>query len=1112
MMRKLMLVLTAIFAFRAALASVDPGRFIQGYARTVSGAMLDYTFPLLGPTPALLVRATDGQMATEWQSEPVRTHESGICQLLWYAGLGCNLGEKKFHLAIDGKPVLTFSSADRDSWSATGADSVRLAFTTLSKDRYQDRFGLMSLHLPASVVSADKGCRLRITGEAAGSDAWVMTFCKPVQEEISLIAHPALLKDDRQPQQPVDLILVHLKDDAEAIARCGKNSWRFPVGFGVNRQLLKIPPVTGPKTVEFDVQVGAKRYHQRLAVSPVQPRTIYLVQHAHTDIGYTKAQDEILSEHLRYIDYALDYCDQTDSLPDDARFRWTCETSWAPWKYLQCRPPAQIDRLKKRVLEGRIELTAMMLNFGEIADENILANMLEALALFKESKLPVVTAMQNDVNGFAWCLVDYLADCGVRYVTMGENTARALEPFDQPTPFWWESPSGRRLLAFRADHYMTGNFAGLHIATFDQVERDLFAYLNRLEVKKYPYDAVSIQYSGYGTDNAPPSTHAMEIIRQWNEKYESPKLRSATAQEFLRWIEEHEASKLPVYRAAWPDWWTDGFGSAMRETAAVRRVQADLVASQGLLSLYRLTGEPLPPAIKSMWNAAVEQVLFYDEHTFGAAESISDPLAENSQVQWREKASMIWDAAMRSRMLCEAALRLLEEKTARGAEASITVFNTLNFPRGGICRVFVDHQLSPKGRALRAEDQQGRILPAQYTGGRAEGSYWDLWVDKVPAFGSRTFRICPTETSAAPATIPTGSTVIENRYYRITLDRCKGAVLSVCDKETDSELVDGQSDFLFGQFIYETLSDRHPMELYQLGPHQRTMLRNVRITPGENGPVWRSLIVSGEADGCMGPEGVRCEVRLFETAKKIELVYRIRKSSVVTPEAIYIAFPVLWSQANWRFEAQGGMVRPGIDQLPGSANDWNTVQDYAALRGPGGQLIICSESAPLMQFGAINTGRYQPVALPQTSHIYSWVLNNYWSTNFVASQEGDLEWRYTLTSTNDGSELFASQFGQDERVPLLGMVLPPACSKEASLPGLSVNPELRMISLKPSRDDKGLILQVREVSGKNEKLDLHGPGIRRVSLVNAVEEELPNSGPIEIGPLASRFVKLWLVD
>ena len=49
----------------------------------------------------------------------------------------------------------------------------------------------------------------------------------------------------------------------------------------------------------------------------VRPTTIYLVQHTHTDIGYTRPQAEILGEHLRYIDFALEYCALPDDYPDD---------------------------------------------------------------------------------------------------------------------------------------------------------------------------------------------------------------------------------------------------------------------------------------------------------------------------------------------------------------------------------------------------------------------------------------------------------------------------------------------------------------------------------------------------------------------------------------------------------------------------------------------------------------------------------------------------------------------------------------------------------------------------------------------------------------------------
>ena len=48
-----------------------------------------------------------------------------------------------------------------------------------------------------------------------------------------------------------------------------------------------------------------------------------------------------------------------------------------------------------------------------------------------------------------------------------------------------------------------------------------------------------------------------------------------------------------------------------------------------------------------------DDLLFYAEHTYGAAESISDPLAENTQVQWGEKGSYVWNAVKESHLLRE---------------------------------------------------------------------------------------------------------------------------------------------------------------------------------------------------------------------------------------------------------------------------------------------------------------------------------------------------------------------------------------------------------------------------------------------------------------------------
>ena len=82
----------------------------------------------------------------------------------------------------------------------------------------------------------------------------------------------------------------------------------------------------------------------------------------------------------------------------------------------------------------------------------------------------------------------------------------------------------------------------------------MLKYLEDLAAKNYPHDIASAQYSGYFTDNSPPSIAGSEIVKMWNEKYEYPKLRIAIASEFMEEIEKNYANELDTYCVAWPDW------------------------------------------------------------------------------------------------------------------------------------------------------------------------------------------------------------------------------------------------------------------------------------------------------------------------------------------------------------------------------------------------------------------------------------------------------------------------------------------------------------------------------------------------------------------------------
>ena len=410
-------------------------------------------------------------------------------------------------------------------------------------------------------------------------------------------------------------------------------------------------------------------------------------------------------------------------------------------EWLRIRPAEQVERFLRFVKNGQIEVTAMFFNMSELSGENAYKTFLAPIARFHELGIPVETAMQDDVNGVAWCLADYLPDLGVKYLTMGSNGHRALIPFDRPTLYRWESPSGKSLLSFRADHYMTANFWGIDRGDMEGVRNGVFSYIRSLRRGGYDFPLIAAQYSGYSTDNSPPSMQECALIRDWNEHYAWPKLRSATVHEFLEQIDTKYGDRLPVYRAAYPDWWTDGFGSAARETAASRKTQSDMITIGGMLSMAGMAGDEGVEGMHDEMRRIHENLLFYDEHTFGAAESISDPQCENSQVQWAEKGSYVWEALKSAQMLYETSIGRLQGDLHRSERPTLTFFNPLGWERSALTTVYIDFEVIPRDRAFRLLDEQGHALSVEPIRSRSEGRYYAIWADRIPAMGYKTYEV-----------------------------------------------------------------------------------------------------------------------------------------------------------------------------------------------------------------------------------------------------------------------------------------------------------------------------------------------------------------------------------
>ena len=86
------------------------------------------------------------------------------------------------------------------------------------------------------------------------------------------------------------------------------------------------------------------------------------------------------------------------------------------------------------------------------------------------------------------------------------------------------------------------------------------------------------------------------------------------------------------------------------------------------------------------------------------------------------------------------------------------------------------------------------------------------------------------------------------------------------------------------------------------------------------------------------------------------------------------------------------------DQLPGAGKEWFSVQHWVAAEQDGVSAALVPVDAPLVCLGDIVRGTWPAKFTPRSGAIFSYVMNNYYFTNYAAGQGGDFNFRYVFTS------------------------------------------------------------------------------------------------------------------
>ena len=849
-------------------------------------------------------------------------------------------------------------------------------------------------------------------------------------------------------------------------------------GFGTMSQEVSIPDSPGPLEATVTARVGAHSRSTQVTVRPAIKWKIFVAASAHTDIGYTDLQPRCAQRHNENTDLALDLMEK---FPE---FKWNLEVAWQAENYLATNQGPKADRFLRLAKEGRLGVQALYCNVLTALCSSEAACRLTWFAHGLKTRygIPYRSAMISDVPTQEATLPMLLAASGIRYFSSGINNDRAYT-FDQlqsQSPCWWEGPDGSRVLMNYAAGYAQAGGWGLEQSLATARSR-IRAQLKEYEQRRhYPYDAVFLH--GAVGDNSTFGARLAEIAQAWNERYEFPKIILSHNAEFFEYIERQYGAQLPVVRGSAGAYWEDGAGSSAAETALCRNAEQTLASAEKCLAFAsRLRPQSIYPVAElySAWR----NCLLYDEHTWGAHCSISQPDSDFTRQQWKIKARFALDADREARALLTRGATELAA-LVKTEERSLVILNPASWPRTDIVQV----QL-PDGLGVAEANAPSCATPA--------GTL--LLVKDVPSCGYKVLPLAPQPRSASP-TEDSGFT-LESPYYRVTFHPTNGAVISLFDKELKRELVDPSAPYQLNQYLYVAGGNGSRIVMNPNGPEpklsvtrpEKATLRRVRL-----GNLGERMVI--ETSAPMTPNLVT-EVTVWNHLRRVDILNRFEKTETYDKEAVYFAFPFAAENPTFRYECPAGIVNANRDMLPGACLDWFAVQHFVEIETVDAAIAWSTPDAPLVCFQDINRGKWLRNLPLKSGHLYAYVLNNYWHTNYKAGQGGRHVFRFSITSRAKADNTASAQFGWTAANPLLPAITPEG--QPGPLPGQSASlveiaePNVLLLAAKQAEVGDGLVLRLWEVSGRpaTAHVRLHHLSVRSAVNCNLVED---SEGTLEV--------------
>ncbi|MGC9085826.1 MAG: glycosyl hydrolase-related protein [Thermoproteota archaeon] len=813
------------------------------------------------------------------------------------------------------------------------------------------------------------------------------------------------------------------RDGSRGVLLLVKNEYKNTICFKANEATLKAPQgrsrhlvKSKDKAINVIFETGEEFYFN-LSFSEPKEFKVYVVPTNHMDWGYTDLQENVAELHKENMKKVI----------NAGKKKGTKFVVEVLWQALDA-----IDDLRDLNVSGIVGMQAFPLNIlTGLCNHEEIVRMFYPLRDLRRKGFRIEVAALNDIPTAVWGINSVLAQLGIKYYIQAVNPYRGpLFEINKEliSPFIWIGPDGSEIISWFSGGYkgpipwFHGYHQGLWVGmlnSLEELEAGIAHFLYYYDSRKYPYKEILLY--GMFVDNSPYVDKYAEIIGKFNEKWITPILILAKSEDFFKEIEKYK-NKFSKVVGDFGTYWEDGAASAAKELALSREVKKLLYLAEVLYTIDYLNGEKYPKEdFEDIWK----KIFFFDEHTWSDAKSVSDPFNP----------------------------RVLKEEETKANFIRLAYNRLINMVTG-------DYVVNPYPFSV-------------------EGILENTIVKLGP------MKSIPIKGITKPTVELELSNInsIENDFFMIRIKN--GKIVDIYDKEVGVNMID-PTIYSFDEFVYVlggkgTLMEKNIHDYFYEERPTEPHISILREYGSKIISAWRNDDVIGfelEARGHLSK--IRKKIIMPTKRKEIIVENIINKAENFDKEGIYFSFPFKMNKPKIFVEEPGVFVDIENEQVLGACKEWFTTNNIVLLRGDEYDIAISSDDAPLITVNDIFRGLWKNTLHIRNGLIFSYVMNNYWDTNFKAAQGGLFRFRYRITSGKNIKPSMAWRFFAS-----------PFIAKEL-IGDLSIEPpEVIVSTIKKWDLGEGVVVRLLEVDNEPKIIKIKSKALKGFEVYKAtILEEL----------------------